>query len=293
MSNPLLTYLAAEPMAFSLLAALLGLLIGSFLNVVIYRLPVILERQWHQQCAELQGTEPAKTETWNLIVPRSRCPHCGHAITALENIPVISYLILRGKCSDCGARISPRYPAVELLTAILTGMTAWHFGYGLTALGAILFTWAMIALSFIDYDTHLLPDVITLPLLWIGLMFNLKEIYAPLNSAVIGVIAGYLFLWMVFQLFKLITKKEGMGFGDFKLFALFGAWLGWQSLPLVILLASATGAVIGLGMILLLGRDRQLPIPFGPFLCIAGWIGLLWGEDLLAQYLQLFRVGGV
>ena len=278
---------------FVLGAAVLGLMVGSFLNVVIARLPVMLTRQWQDQCRELTDrpaeTAPAET-AFNLVTPRSHCPHCGHMIGALENIPLLSFLWLRGKCSACKQPIAWRYPGVELLSGILSGLVAWHFGLGPAALAALLLTWALIALSFIDIDRQLLPDVISLPFLWLGLIVNLFGGFTGLPAAVIGAVAGYVSLWSVFQLFKLITGKEGMGYGDFKLFALFGAWLGWQMLPLIILLASLVGAILGLAFIVLKGRDRRLPIPFGPFLCAAGWLVMLWGDEMLGFYLKFARL---
>jgi leader peptidase (prepilin peptidase)/N-methyltransferase len=275
-----------------LAAGLAGLLIGSFLNVVVHRLPIMLERQWRQQCAEISGQPPAPDVQghFSIISPRSRCPHCGHMITALENIPLLSYFWLRGKCSACAQPISRRYPLVEGLTGVLSFAVAWRFGPTAMALAALVLTWTLIALTFIDYDTQLLPDDITLPLAWLGLVVNLDGLFATLSAAVIGAVAGYLFLWSVFQLFKLVTKKEGMGYGDFKLLAALGAWFGWQLLPLTILLASFIGAMLGLFLILVRGRDRHRPIPFGPFLCAAGWIALLWGNDLTRFYLQFARL---
>ncbi|HJW81062.1 MAG TPA: A24 family peptidase, partial [Acidiferrobacterales bacterium] len=220
---------------------------------------------------------------------RSRCPHCGHAITALENIPVISYLWLRGKCSACRKPISLRYPFVELLSAVLAAVTAWHFGFNAAGIAAIVLTWTLVALAFIDIDHQLLPDVMVLPFVWAGLLLNLFNVFTPLPDAVIGAAAGYLSLWLVFHLFKLITGKEGMGYGDFKLFALFGAWLGWQSLPLIILLASFIGALIGISLIVFQGRDRAKPLPFGPYLAAAGWVAMLWGDEIMRQYLQMTR----
>jgi leader peptidase (prepilin peptidase)/N-methyltransferase len=282
----------SHPAAFPWIAGLFGLAIGSFLNVVIYRLPVILERRWRTQCHELIHPDKpsASSESFNLVLPRSRCPHCGHAITALENIPVLSFLWLRGKCSECGKPISWRYPAIELLTAGLSAWTAWHFGFTAGGLAALLLTWSLIALAFIDYDRQLLPDDITLPLLWAGLLLNIFAVFTPLNSAVIGTAAAYLFLWLVYQLFKLVTGKEGMGYGDFKLFAALGAWLGWQSLPLIILLSSLVGALTGIMFILFFRHDRRVPIPFGPFLCVAGWIALMWGDTITRFYLQFARL---
>lgn len=270
----------SDPLIFIPCAALLGLCVGSFLNVVIHRLPKMMERQWRAECAELSGQEAAVAERYNLVVPRSACPSCGRPITALENIPVLSWLVLRGKCAGCKTHISPRYPAVEVLTAALSAWIAWHFGFGIAAAGALLFTWAMIALTFIDLDTFYLPDSITLPLLWLGLLFNISATYTPLSSAVIGAAAGYLSLWGVYWIFKWATGKEGMGYGDFKLLAAIGAWLGWQMLPLAILLSSLVGAVIGIGLIVFAGRGRSVPIPFGPYLAIAGMIALLHGPAL-------------
>ncbi len=277
-----------EPLAFTTLAALLGLFVGSFLNVVIHRLPRMLERDWHAQAAELRGEEPPAAERFNLATPRSRCPHCGHLITALENIPVISYLILRGRCRHCSAPISGRYPVVELLSAALAGYAAWHFGFGLAAAGAIVFLWVMVTLAFIDLDTQLLPDDLTLPLLWLGLAFNLGGTYTDLSSAVVGAMAGYLSLWSVYWLFKLTTGKEGMGYGDFKLLAAIGAWLGWQVLPLTILFSSLVGAMVGIGLIVFARHGRSVPIPFGPYLAAAGVLALFWGEAITRAYLGGF-----
>jgi leader peptidase (prepilin peptidase)/N-methyltransferase len=259
----------------------------------------VLDRRWRRQCEEFTSNAstpdaPAKVATeaqrFDLMVPRSRCPHCGHPIGAFENIPIVSYLWLRGRCSACGKRISPRYPLVEALTAVLSAFVAWHFGFTVAAVGALLLTWALIALTFIDFDHQLLPDDLTLPLLWLGLLVNVDGVFAPLSSAVIGAAAGYLSLWLVYHGFRLLTGKEGMGYGDFKLFAVLGAWLGWQQLPLIILAASFVGAITGLAFILIFGRDRHLPIPFGPFLCVAGWIAMLWGEVISRWYLQLARI---
>jgi leader peptidase (prepilin peptidase)/N-methyltransferase len=291
--NDLSAFFANYPAAFPWMAGLFGLVIGSFLNVVIHRLPVMLERSWQSQCREILNPNQLLTdaaERFDLIVPRSRCPHCGHAITALENIPVLSFLWLRGKCSACRKPISWRYPIVELLTGCLSVLVAWRFGFSLAALAGLALTWSLIALSFIDVDRQLLPDDLTLPLLWTGLLFNIFAVFVPLSSAVIGAAAGYVSLWLVYQLFKLTTGKEGMGYGDFKLFAVLGAWLGWQSLPLIILLASLVGAVVGISFIVFFGHDRRMPIPFGPFLCAAGWIALLWGEALTRLYLQFARI---
>ena len=279
--------LQAVPAAFIGLCLLLGLMVGSFLNVVIYRLPKMMESGWRQQCAELRGDEPAPQTTFNLIVPRSACPHCNHAISAWENIPIVSYLLLRGKCKGCGANISPRYPIIEAISGILCAYAAWHFGFGLAAAGALLFIWALLALTAIDFNTQLLPDDITLPLLWLGLLFNLFGIFASLHSAVLGAMFGYLALWGVYWLFKLVTGKEGMGYGDFKLLAALGAWMGWQMLPLIILLSSLVGAVAGITLIVAAKHGRSVPIPFGPYLAGGGLIALFWGKPLTQSYLQL------
>lgn len=275
----------STPPVFAACAALLGLCVGSFLNVVIHRLPKMMERQWKAECAEVAGQEAAPAPRYNLVVPRSACPSCGHPISAIENVPVMSWLALGGKCKGCKTAISPRYPAVELLTGMLSGYIAWHFGFGMAAAGALLFTWAMIALTFIDLDTFFLPDSITLPLLWLGLLFNIGSTYVSLSSAVIGAVAGYLSLWSVYWAFKWATGKEGMGYGDFKLLAAIGAWLGWTMLPLTILLSSLVGAAIGIFMIVFAGRGRSVPIPFGPYLAIAGMIAMLYGPALTRSYL--------
>lgn len=280
--------LLANPVVFAATAGLFGLIVGSFLNVVIHRLPKMMEADWQCQCAELRGEELPTTEPLTLATPRSRCPHCGHGITALENIPVISWLVLRGKCSSCKAPISVRYPLVEAATGLLSAYAAFHFGFGLQAAGAILFIWAMVALTGIDFDTQLLPDSITLPLVWLGLLFNLFGTYTSLSSAVIGAMAGYLSLWSVYWGFRLATGKEGMGFGDFKLLAAIGAWLGWQMLPVTILLSSLVGAIVGVGLIVLAKRGRNVPIPFGPYLAAAGLLALFYGKELNRTYLGLF-----
>lgn len=280
--------LFSDPTFFLCAAVLLGLAVGSFLNVVIHRLPKMMERQWRAECAELDGKETSAGERYNLVVPRSRCPACNQPITALQNIPVISYLVLGGKCAGCKTRISTRYPFVEILSGALAGYAAWRFGPTLAGVSAIGFVWAVIALTFIDLDTFYLPDDITLPLLWAGLLVNLGGAFVDLPSAVIGAAAGYLALWSVFWLFKLVTGKEGMGYGDFKLLAAIGAWLGWQVLPLVILLSSLVGAVIGIGLMIFARHGRETPIPFGPYLAIAGVIALFHGQVINHQYLNLF-----
>ncbi len=282
----------AQPQILPWVAAVLGLCIGSFLNVVIHRLPKMMEREWRAQCAELGASSaapeaPAEPASYNLVVPRSRCPSCGHGITALENIPVVSWLILRRKCSACGAPISARYPVVEIAAGAAAGYAAWRYGFSLAALGAMAFCWVMIALAFIDFDTQLLPDDLTLPLLWGGLALNLGTTFAPLSSAVIGAIAGYLSLWIVYWAFKLATGKEGMGYGDFKLLAAIGAWLGWQTLPLVILLSSVVGATAGISLMIFTRHGRDHPIPFGPYLAAAGLIALFWGPEITHRWLPL------
>lgn len=279
--------LFADPVALSAACGVLGLLVGSFLNVVIHRLPKMLDYDWRCQCAELRGEEPPSGEQLSLSAPRSRCPRCGHAITALENIPIVSWLALRGKCSACQAAISPRYPIIEATSGILSALAAAHFGLGWPVAGALLLIWSLIALTWIDFDTQYLPDTITLPLLWIGLLFNLYATYTDLQSAVIGAMAGYLSLWSVYWAFKLATGKEGMGYGDFKLLAALGAWLGWQMLPLIVLLSSLVGALVGIALIVLAKHGRNVPIPFGPYLATAGLIALFWGGDLTQAYLRL------
>jgi len=279
---------AFDNVATLVLAAVVGLCVGSFLNVVIHRLPKMLERGWREQCADLAGETPADAPAYNLIVPRSQCPSCGHRIGALENIPVVSYLVLRGHCLACRAPISARYPIVELLAAFLSVAAVVRFG-GLTptALAACVFLWMLLALTLIDFDTQLLPDNLTLPLLWAGLLANVLGAapIANLRDAVIGAIAGYLTLWLVYWLFKLIRGKEGMGYGDFKLLAALGAWLGWQMLPLIVLLSSVVGAAIGISLVVFKGRDHQTPLAFGPYLAIAGGIALFFGRSLIAIYL--------
>ena len=284
----ILDYLQLNPGVFLLLCTVLGLLVGSFINVVAYRLPVMMERDWQSQCRELleQDTAEEEPEVFNLSRPRSRCPKCGHQISAIENIPVLSYVFLKGRCSACHAAISPRYPLVEFTSGLLSLAVAWHFGFGWQAGAALLLTWALIALSLIDFDHKLLPDSIVLPFLWAGLLLSLAGTFTDAHSAIVGAAAGYLTLWLVFQLFRLLTGKEGMGYGDFKLLALFGAWLGWQYLPQIILLSSLVGAIVGLSLILFGGRARNIPIPFGPYLAAAGWISLLWGESINQLYMN-------
>jgi leader peptidase (prepilin peptidase)/N-methyltransferase len=276
--------LQASPALFAGAALIVGLLIGSFLNVVIHRLPKMMEREWQVQCAELRGEAHADLPPYNLVSPRSNCPACGHPITALQNIPIVSWLILGGRCAACSTRISARYPLVEILTGALSACVAWHFGFGTAALGALCLAWSLIALAFIDLDTQLLPDSITLPLLWVGLLFNLFGTFTDLHAAVIGAMAGYLILWTVYWLFKLLTGKDGMGFGDFKLLAAIGAWLGWKLLPAVILLSAGVGALVGIALILFARHGRGTPIPFGPYLALGGFVALLWGDPLTRLY---------
>ena len=327
--------LASSPPLFIGVTLVLGLLVGSFLNVVIYRVPVMLERQWGDQCAELaaagiaaaapaisqppagsstaasprtpsgaskagsaQAAPPVSREPFNLVVPRSACPSCKAPITALQNIPVLSYLFLKGRCAGCGAAISVRYPLIEALTGILSAAVAWKFGFGMAALGGLVLTWFLVAMTFIDVDHQLLPDNMTLPLLWIGLFLSLwgpagnaagiQPIPVDVHSSIVGAIAGYLSLWSVYHLFKLLTGKEGMGYGDFKLFAALGAWLGWKMLLPIILAAAGVGALLGIALIALRGRERGMPIAFGPFLAAAGWIMMMFGPQLVNGYLGMY-----
>jgi len=283
---PLSDTLRAEPMLFVTFSVILGLIVGSFLNVVIHRLPKMMEREWHNNCLELQGKEVPEQPKYTIATPRSACPKCGHQITAMENIPIISYLILGGKCKGCKTKISMRYPLVEALTGAFLGLVAYKYGYSSTTLFAWIFTLALITLTFIDFDTQLLPDDIVLPLLWLGLLFNLNTGFTDLKSAVIGAMAGYLILWSVYWLFKLVTGKEGMGYGDFKLLAAIGGWFGWQLLPAVILLSSVVGAAIGIGMIVFRGKTGGTAIPFGPFLALGGIAALFFGQQLAGFYLS-------
>ena len=265
---------------------LLGLTVGSFLNVVIYRLPLMMEGRWRRDCCELLEIEQEKQETaLGLATPNSHCPHCKAAIKPWQNIPVVSYLLLGGKCAECNAKISIRYPIIELVTGLMTMALAWFFPLSAALAGVILLTWALIALTMIDIDHQLLPDDITLPLLWLGLLFNTAGTFATLQDAVIGAAAGYLLLWSIYWVFKLVTGKEGMGYGDFKLLAALGAWLGWQMLPLIVLLSSLVGAICGVALMIINRRGKDIPIPFGPYLAAAGWIALLWGPDILSRYL--------
>jgi len=276
-----------SPALLSFFAGILGLLVGSFLNVVIYRLPLMMKQGWKQECQEfLELPIDVPTEPFNLALPASHCPNCKSSIKAHQNIPVFSYLFLKGKCANCAVSISARYPAVEALTGILSAVVAYQLGGNIETLFALFLTWILIALSGIDFDHQLLPDNMTLPVMWLGILLSLFNLFTDPVSSLVGAIAGYMTLWTIYQLFKLLTGKEGMGFGDFKLLALFGAWLGWQYLPLIILLSSLVGAIIGVSMIILLGRDKNIPIPFGPYLAIAGWIAMLWGDQINSLYLN-------
>lgn len=263
---------------------LCALAVGSFLNVVIHRLPRMMEQAWRRECADLAGEEVPAAERLSLALPGSRCPHCGHPLRARENIPLLSYLLLRGRCSACAKPIGASYPLVEAGTALLSLLVVWHFGVTWEAAAALTLTWGLIALAFIDIDTQLLPDSITLPLLWLGLLLSLDSGFTTPKDAILGAALGYLFLWTVYQIFKLTTGREGMGYGDFKLFALFGAWLGWQALPMILILSSVVGATIGLALLARRGQDRHTPLPFGPYLAAAGWIALLWGENINSAY---------
>ncbi|MAX92330.1 MAG: prepilin peptidase [Pseudomonas sp.] len=282
-------FLASNTLAFVLCALVLGLLVGSFLNVVIHRLPIMMQRDWRAQAREYLELPVEPTTTFNLILPNSHCPQCDHEIRPWENIPLVSWLALRGKCSSCRAPISRRYPLVELLCGLLSAYVAWHFGFSWQAGAMLLLTWGLLAMSMIDVDHQLLPDSLVLPLLWLGLIVNYFGLFAPLPDAVWGAVAGYLSLWSVYWLFKLVTGKEGMGYGDFKLLAMLGAWGGWQVLPLTILLSSVVGAVLGTIMLRMQKADSGTTIPFGPYLAIAGWVALLWGDQITAAYLQLAR----
>ena len=299
--------LQESPLLWMAVVFIFSLLVGSFLNVVIHRVPIMLDRAWRAGAQEILEQKPLSTAQikdpaapFNLLVPRSRCPKCGTLITAAQNVPVISYLLLRGRCSQCQARISARYPIVELVTAAASAVVAWKFGFSGQAVAALVFTWMLVSLSLIDFDHQLLPDTMTLPLLWMGLLLSLTasgtghspEHSIPVDprSSILGAAFGYLSLWSVYQLFKLLTGKEGMGYGDFKLLAALGAWMGWQMLLPIILLSAFTGAVVGIALIVIRGRDRNIPIPFGPYLAAAGWIALLWGPELVDAYLHMSKL---
>lgn len=279
--SPLLFAPAAD-LAISLIAGLFGLLIGSFLNVVIHRLPKMMQRESDNYCAVEAGKQEVHTERYNLMVPRSACPHCHHQITAMENIPVVSYLVLRGKCSNCKAPISPRYPAIELLTGVLSALVVWKLGTGWQGLGGLFFLYFLVALTFIDADTQLLPDDLTYPLIWAGLLINLNGTYVSLHDAVVGAAAGYLALWTIYWVYKLVRGREGMGYGDFKLLAALGAWMGWATLPAIVLMASLVGAVVGIALMVANRRGFDYQIPFGPYLAAAGLITFLYREPLTA-----------
>ena len=281
--------LASNTLAFVLCALVLGLLVGSFLNVVIHRLPIMMQRDWRAQAREFLELPAEPASTFNLVLPNSHCPQCDHEIRPWENIPLVSWLALRGKCSSCRAPISRRYPLVELLCGLLSGYVAWHFGFSWQAGAMLVLTWGLLAMSMIDVDHQLLPDSLVLPLLWLGLIVNCFGLFAPLPDAVWGAVAGYLSLWSVYWLFKLVTGKEGMGYGDFKLLAMLGAWGGWQVLPLTILLSSLVGAVLGTIMLRMQKADSGTTIPFGPYLAIAGWVALLWGDQITSAYMQFAR----
>ena len=287
--------LVESPLMFVSLAFLLALLVGSFLNVVIYRLPIMMERSWREQCSELSATPATDLPEgrFDLVAPRSRCPACGHGITALQNIPIVSYLALGGKCAGCGTKISARYPVIEFLTALFTAIVAWRFGFGWESAAAIGMTWTLVAISVIDIDHQYIYDNMVLPLVWAGLVLSLfhpmeaaDTLFIDPKTAIAGAVAGYLSLWSVYQLFRLLTGKEGMGYGDFKLLAALGAWLGWKMLPLIILMSAVVGAVSGIAMIVFRRHERSVPIPFGPYLAAAGWIAMLWGRDIVDWYLD-------
>jgi len=270
-------------LVFAVCAGAFGLAIGSFLNVVIYRLPKLMEAEWQAQCAELAGRDPEPAPRFNLLVPGSHCPACKTPLRVRDNVPLVSYFASGGRCAHCGAAVSSRYPIVEAITAVLSAWVAWHFGFGLTGLAALAFTFVLIALTFIDADTTLLPDSLTLPLLWAGLLLNTGSTFAPLSEAVIGAAAGYLILWTIYWLFKLATGKEGMGYGDFKLLAALGAWFGWKMLLPILLLSSVVGATVGIILLVLARQGRDIPIPFGPYLAAAGFIALLYGQDIAGR----------
>lgn len=277
--------LQGSPILFITLITILGSLIGSFLNVVIYRLPVMIMQDWRQQCADLNNEELAPTEKFTLSDPSSHCPKCNHQITTLENIPIISFFMLGGKCRKCKTNIAARYPLIEGFSALLSGLVAWQFGFDWACLGALLLTWTLITLSFIDIDHQLLPDSITLPLMWLGIIFSFFSVYTNIDSSIIGAIAGYIFLWLVFHVFKLVTGKDGMGDGDFKLLAALGAWLGWSLLPTIVLLSSLVGAIVGILLIVFRNHQRDTRIPFGPYLAAAGWVSLMWGQHINVLYI--------
>ena len=289
MLNQLIEQLQTNVWFFYTVIIFLGLTVGSFLNVIIYRLPVMLDREWTQQCHDYLQHDATDTETraekFNLSYPPSTCPQCQHKIRAWENIPVISYIMLGGKCSHCKTSISIQYPLVETVTAILSVFVAWHFGATAQTMAALILTWSLVALTMIDAQKQILPDNITQPLLWLGIIVNIPELFTSIESSVTGAIAGYLILWFIYHLFRILTGKEGMGYGDFKLLAALGAWMGWEMLPLIIVLSSVVGAIIGIAMIVFRKHDKGVPIPFGPYLAIAGWIAFLWGPQITRAWL--------
>ncbi len=291
--EPLLSLLEASPLALTLCLLALGLMVGSFLNVVVYRLPVMMQREWEQEAAEILGQESSdqtskSDATFNLMQPPSHCPRCNAPVKPWQNMPLISYALLRGKCATCKAPISVRYPLVELATGLATAAIGWSFGWSAVTVALIAFMWITLALTMIDFDTQLLPDSLVFPLIWLGLLVNLFGVIVPIQEAVVGAMAGYLSLWSVYWAFKLITGKEGMGYGDFKLLAALGAWFGWQALPLIVLLSALVGAVVGITLMVILGRDKNIPIPFGPYLCGAGWVYVYWGPAIMTWYLGSF-----
>lgn len=288
--------LTQSPLIFISVAFILALLIGSFLNVVIHRLPIMMEREWRAQCDEMSAVpaDSLPVGRFDLMAPGSRCPSCGHQITALQNIPILSFVLLGGKCAGCDMKISVRYPVIELVTAVLSSIVAWRFGFGWEAAAAIVMTWALVAISVIDFDHQIIPDSLSLPLVWAGLTLSLfhpmqgaQNLFVDPQTAIVGALGGYLSLWSVYQLFRLITGKEGMGYGDFKLLAALGAWLGWKMLPVIILMSAVVGATVGIMLIVSKRHERSVPIPFGPYLAAAGWIAMLWGPDIVDWYLDL------
>lgn len=283
-----LSPLQTSPAFLAIAVGVLGLAVGSFLNVVIHRLPIMMRAEWGADCAELEGREAPPAAKLNLLTPRSRCPSCGTPITAMQNIPLASWIALGGRCAACKAPISARYPLVELFTGLLSAFLAWRFGWGPALAAALVFAWALIAASAIDLDTQFLPDRITLPLLWLGLLVNVFGVFVDLRSAVLGAAGGYMLLWCVYWGFKLVAGKEGMGFGDFKLLAALGAWTGWQTLPLILLVSAGAGAVAGLALMAFAGRGRDARIPFGPYLAAGGLVALLWGREAVVAYVGRF-----
>lgn len=301
--HDLTSYLSNNPDFFVGVIFLFGLMFGSFFNVVIYRVPVMMKLEWLQNARdflqELLHLEKLPSEIeqhpkdlpkppFNLVTPNSTCPHCGHGIRWYENIPLISYAFLKGKCSQCKTRISPRYPIIELVTGLLSAFVAWRFGFSWETAAVLMFTWSLICLTMIDFDHKLLPDQLTLPLMWLGILVNMNGMFVSLEQSVLGAVVGYLSLWSIYWLFKLLTGKEGMGYGDFKLLAALCAWMGWQALPLIILLSSLVGSVVGISLIIIKGRDRNIPIPFGPYLAAAGWIAFFWGDAIIRYYQHNF-----